>query len=79
MAFFGFLTLGLVIGVIFRTIYKDRGIKLVPSIIAGALASLIGGSIIVFFNLSGAIYYAAISSFLVLFTINTFRKKKPIF
>lgn len=79
MVFFGFLTLGILIGWLSYTFSGTHGIKRVPSVIAGALGALIGGSIVVIFDLQGSGIYAGITSILVLFTINAFRKKKPIF
>lgn len=79
MEFFGFLTLGTIIGWLSHTFSGTHGIKLLPSILIGAIAALIGGLIVMFFELRGSGFYAAIASVGVLFTINAFRKKKPIF
>lgn len=79
MAFFGFLTLGTLIGWLSHTFSGDRGIKLLPSIIIGVIGALTGGTIVILFDLLGSGFYAAITSAGVLFTINAFRKKKPIF
>ncbi|MFY0697709.1 MAG: hypothetical protein JXR11_07645 [Balneola sp.] len=79
MEFFGFLTLGTFIGWLSHTFSGAHGIKMVPSILTGAIAALIGGAIVLFFDLRGSGFYAAITSTGTLFTINTFRKKKPIF
>ena len=79
MSFFGFLTLGVVIGVISRLIYRKRGMKMVPSMIIGAISALVGGSLNVYFELTYPWVYAAISAMLVIFTTNSFRKETPIF
>ncbi len=79
MAIFGFLTLGSLIGWLSHTFSGEHGIKLIPSIIIGALAALIGGSVVNIFDLWGSGFFACITSTGILFTINTFRKKDPIF
>lgn len=79
MEFFGFLTLGTLIGWLSHTFSGEHGIKLLPSVIIGALGALIGGSLVIWFDLLGSGYYAAITATGILFTINAFRKKKPIF
>jgi uncharacterized membrane protein YeaQ/YmgE (transglycosylase-associated protein family) len=79
MAFFGFLTLGAIIGWLSHTFSGNHGIKLIPSIIVGIMGALIGGSLVLYFDLKGSGFYAAIASTGILFTINAFRKKKPIF
>tara|TARA_R110002124_G_C8970812_1_gene515063 strand:+ start:4808 stop:5062 length:255 start_codon:yes stop_codon:yes gene_type:complete len=79
MEFFGFLTLGTLIGWLSHTFSGEHGIKLLPSVIIGALGALIGGSLVIWFDLLGSGYYATITATGILFTINAFRKKKPIF
>ncbi|MEO9885632.1 MAG: hypothetical protein ABJR05_09775 [Balneola sp.] len=79
MEFFGFLTLGTLIGWLSHTFSGAHGIKLLPSILIGAIGALIGGSVVMFFDLQGSGFYSAIASVGILFTINAFRKKKPIF
>lgn len=79
MEIFGFLTLGTILGWISYKLFGDRGIKMVPSIIIGAIAAIIGGMVVISFELVGSGYYAGISSIGTLFTINAFRKKEPIF
>ncbi len=79
MAIFGFLTLGAFIGWLSHTFSGEHGIKLLPSIIIGAVGALVGGIIVNLFGLLGSGFYAAITSVGILFTINTFRKKEPIF
>lgn len=79
MEIFGFLTLGTLIGWLSHTFSGTHGIKLLPSILIGGIAALIGGSVVMYFGLKGSGFYAAIASVGMLFTINAFRKKKPIF
>jgi uncharacterized membrane protein YeaQ/YmgE (transglycosylase-associated protein family) len=79
MEFFGFLTLGTLIGWLSHTFSGSHGIKLLPSIIIGGLGALVGGSVVMYFELKGSGFYSAIASVGILFTINAFRKKKPIF
>jgi len=79
MEFFGFLTLGTLIGWLSHTFSGNHGIKMLPSIIIGGFGALIGGSVVMYFQLKGSGFYAAIASVGILFTINAFRKKKPIF
>ncbi|MEP1152638.1 MAG: hypothetical protein JXR20_09290 [Balneola sp.] len=79
MLFFGFLTLGAFIGWLSYTFSGSRGIRMVPSMIAGAVSALFGGAVVVLFDLKGSMIYAVIASVTSLFTINAFRKKKPIF
>ena len=78
MEFFGFLTLGTFIGWLRNTFSGAHGIKMVPSILTGAIAALIGGSIVIFFGLQGSGFYAAITSTGALFTINAFRTGKSV-
>ena len=79
MIFFGLLTLGSIIGWLSYMFSGDHGVRMIPSIIIGAISALVGGVIVKSFNLVGAGYYAAITTTLDLFTINSFRKQKPIF
>jgi len=79
MEFFGFLTLGTLVGWLSHTFSGARGIKLLPSILIGAVSALIGGSVVLYFDLQGSGFYAAIAAVGILFTINAFRKQKPIF
>ena len=79
MEIFGFLTLGTITGWLSYSVLGTRGMKMMPSIIIGAVAAIIGGLVVMYFGLVGSGYYAAIASLGTLFTINAFRKKEPIF
>ena len=79
MLFFGFLTLGAFIGWLSYTFSGTHGIRMVPSVITGAVSALIGGYLVLLFDLKGSMIYALITTLTTLFTINSFRKKKPIF
>jgi len=79
MAIFGFLTIGTLIGWLSYTFTGDHGVKLLPSIIIGAIGALTGGSLVLLFNLLGSGIYASITAIVTLFTINAFRKRRPDF
>lgn len=74
-----YLFIGAFIGWISHFFSGERGVKLIPSIFVGAGSALFGGLLVRLFELSGAGFMAAMASVLVLFTVNTFRKKDPIF
>ncbi len=74
-----YLLIGAFIGWISNFFSGERGIKLIPSILIGAGSALFGGLLVQLFDLSGSGFIALIASIAVLFTVNTFRKKKPIF
>lgn len=79
MEIFGFLTLGTIIGWLSYRIFGTRGMKMIPSVAIGAVTAIIGGLVVMYFDLVGSGYYAGIASIGTLFTINAFRKKEPIF
>lgn len=79
MTFLSYLAIGLFIGWLSRMIVKDRGIELIPSLGFGVIGALTGTAIVYAIDASGAGFYAVIGAVGVLFTVNTFRKKKPIF
>ncbi|MEX0720123.1 MAG: hypothetical protein WD059_05610 [Balneolaceae bacterium] len=79
MVFLSYLTIGLFIGWLSRVIVKDRGVKMLPSLGFGVIGALTGTAIVYAIGASGAGFYAVIGALGVLFTVNVFRKKRPIF
>lgn len=79
MEIFGFLTLGTIIGWLSYRVLGKRGMRMLPSVIIGAVSAIIGGLVVMIFGLAGSGYYAAITSLGTLFTINAFKKREPIF
>lgn len=79
MAFLSYLVIGLFIGWLNRIIVKDRGLTMLPSLGFGVIGALTGTAIVYAVGASGAGFYAVIGAVGVLFTVNAFRKKKPLF
>ncbi|MEX0722334.1 MAG: hypothetical protein WD053_00570 [Gracilimonas sp.] len=79
MSLLAYISIGLFIGWLSRVITKDRGVTMYPSLAFGVLGALAGTVIVYFLGLAGAAFYAAVGSVGVLFTVNVFRQKKPIF
>lgn len=79
MTFLAYISIGLIIGWLSRMITKDRGVTLWPSLGFGVLGAIAGTLIVHFLGLAGAAFYAAVGAIGVLFTVNVFRQKKPIF
>lgn len=74
-----YITIGLIIGWLSRVIAKDRGVTMFPSLAFGVIGALAGTAIVFVFDLAGAAIYAAVGAFALLFTVNSFRQKEPIF
>lgn len=79
MSFFAYLTIGLFIGWLSRTIIQDRGVTMVPSLLLGAFGALIATTIVHFLGMAGAAFFAVVGAVGLLFTVNVFRKDTPIF
>lgn len=79
MTFLSHVTIGLVIGWLSRMIVKDRGVKLVPSLGLGVIGAMVGSAVVYIIDEPGGGFYAVIGAIGVLFTVNAFRKKDPIF
>lgn len=79
MMILAYLTIGATVGWIGNLIFKERGVKPIPSILIGATGGFAGAMVFRLFDLAGSGLFAAVAAFLFLFTVNTFRKKKPIF
>lgn len=79
MTLLGYVTIGLVVGWLSNLLYGHRGIRLVPSLAFGVAGALAGMFIIYVNGLAGAGYFAMIGAMGILFTVNTFRQKKPLF
>lgn len=79
MSFLAYLSIGLLIGWLSRIIVKERGVTLWPSLFFGVLGALAGTAIVHFLGLAGAAFYAVVGAVGILFTVNVFRQKKPIF
>lgn len=76
----GYAGIGSLIGVISYLVLKERGIRLMPSVLVGLIGGLLGAIIPEFFDLSGAGYYSALSSLSVLLTFNLIRRRsEPVF
>jgi uncharacterized membrane protein YeaQ/YmgE (transglycosylase-associated protein family) len=74
------LVIGAVVGLMSNLILKERGIKMLPSILVGSVSALIGSAVPLIFGLTGVGFYGIFSSVAVLFTINVFRTdKEPVF
>jgi uncharacterized membrane protein YeaQ/YmgE (transglycosylase-associated protein family) len=79
MYYLAYATIGLFIGWLSRIITKERGVKMIPSLAFGVLGALAGTFIVQVVGLAGTAFYAAVGSVGVLFTLNVFRQKEPIF
>jgi uncharacterized membrane protein YeaQ/YmgE (transglycosylase-associated protein family) len=79
MNILAYITIGLVIGWLSRIITKDRGITMIPSLAFGVLGAMAGTIVVHFLGLAGAAFYAMVGALSMLFTVNVFRQKKPIF
>ncbi len=76
----GYFGIGSLIGLISYLILQERGIKLIASVLVGAIGGFLGAIIPEFFELSGAGYYCTLSSVSILLTFNVFRtKEQPVF
>ncbi|MDR9418304.1 GlsB/YeaQ/YmgE family stress response membrane protein [Gracilimonas sp.] len=79
MNILAYIIIGLFIGWLFRIISKDREVAMLPSLAFGVLGALAGTLIVHFLGLAGAAFYAVVGAVGVLFTVNVFRQKDPIF
>lgn len=79
MNILAYITIGLVIGWLSRIITKERGVTMLPSLAFGVLGAVAGTAIVHILGLAGAAFYAAVGAVGILFTVNVFRQKKPIF
>ena len=68
--------IGAAVGWVNNLVFRERGMKLINSIVIGASASLMGGLIIYGFELAGYGIYGAITALVVLFTFNVFISRK---
>lgn len=80
MTFLSYVTIGLFIGWVSRIILKERGIKMIPSLVFGMTGALVAVGTVYLMGISGHGYYAVVGAVGTLFTVNVFRKKEdPIF
>lgn len=76
-----YVVIGLLIGWLSRLLIKERGIKMIPSLIFGVIGSLVAAITVFIMDISGPGFYAVVGAVGVLFIVNVFRKEneKPIF
>ena len=80
LSIFSLLVIGSIVGLLSNLILKERGVKMLPSVLIGSLAALIGSIVPLMFGLKGVGFYGIFASLAVLFTVNVFRtKERPIF
>lgn len=69
---FWLITVGMVAGAITKVSIWKQGVGLVPNLIAGAVGSVIVGSISIWLQFSGSLVFALLGSLAILFILNVF-------
>lgn len=73
-AFFWFITLGLVVGMIFGTILKNEGIPMYGNLAWGVTGAVASGVIGILFGQGDGLLFALIGTIAVLFLANVFHQ-----
>lgn len=75
---FWLISLGLLTGGITKAALGQKGVKLVPNLIAGVLGSFIVGCIAVFLQFPGSLIFALLGSISILFILNVFHLQPEV-
>lgn len=76
LSIFALLVIGAIVGFVSYMIFKERGMKMLPSVLTGSTAALVGAIVPLLFGLKGVGFYGIFASLAVIFTINVFREKR---
>lgn len=69
---FWFIAIGLIAGAATKVFLWNEGVELISNLIAGAIGSVVVGSICVMLEFPGSMIFAVVGSISILFILNVF-------